>query len=141
MFVHTCDQKSWRPRFTPPFSLAVFSRPRFNLCMRLLAAVIHSQNDWDHGYSTTFGIVLLWDQAIAELVKYLDLISTYLGPANIPEANKAEDIGPDETIFTIPIVAPRCSHLPCCKPLVFGLAISSVGEQSSYTFRGVDGWC
>ena len=100
-------------------------------------ASIHSQNDRGHGYSTTFGVVLLQDQAIAELVKYLDLISTYLGPANILEANKAGDISPNETIFTIPIVVLGCSHLPRYKPLVFGPARSSAGEQSSNAFRGV----
>lgn len=106
LFVRTCDQNPWRPRFTLPFSLAVFSRPYLNLCMRPLPTAIHSQNDRGHGYSTIFGVVLLQDQAIAELVKYLDLISTYLGPANILEANKAGDNNPDETIFTVPIVAP-----------------------------------
>lgn len=39
-----------------------------------------------------------------------------------PEANKARDISPDETIFTIRIVVPWCSHLPRYKPLAFGLA-------------------
>lgn len=96
--------------------------------MRPLPTAIHSQNDRGHGYSTTFGVVLLQDQAIAELVKYLDFISTYLGPANILEANKAGDISPDETIFTIPTVAPGCSHLPRYKPLAFGLAQSLAGE-------------
>lgn len=77
--------------------------------MRPLAAAIHSQNDRGHGCSTTFGIVL-WNRAIAEPVKDINLIQMYLGPANIPEASKAEGISPNETIFTISIVTPGCSH-------------------------------
>ena len=135
MFVCTCDQKSWQLRFTLPFSLAVFSRPQFNLCMRPLAAAIHSQNDRGHGCSTTFGIVL-WNQAIAEPVKDINLIQTYLGPANIPEASKAKGI-----VLTKPysqfLSLRRGALIPCCKPLVFTLARPSAGEQSSNTFREV----